>query len=77
MRLARENATKWHLKPGAIGMMGFSAGGHLAAMMGMIAPPDARRDFLDDHSVNTYPIAVSSILYFQRKITGSALTSSK
>jgi acetyl esterase/lipase len=46
MRLARANAAKWHLKPNAIGMMGFSAGGHLAAMMGMVAPADARPDFL-------------------------------
>lgn len=46
MRLTRENATKWNLKPGAIGMMGFSAGGHLAAMMGMLAPSDVRPDFL-------------------------------
>jgi acetyl esterase/lipase len=46
VRLARENAAKWNLKPNAIGMMGFSAGGHLAAMMGMLAPPDARPDFL-------------------------------
>jgi len=46
MRLTRENATKWNLKPNAIGMMGFSAGGHLAAMMGMVAPPDVRPDFL-------------------------------
>jgi acetyl esterase/lipase len=46
MRLARENAAKWHLKPDAIGMMGFSAGGHLAAMMGMVAPADLRPDFL-------------------------------
>jgi acetyl esterase/lipase len=34
------------VKLNAIGMMGFSAGGHLAAMMGMIAPLDARPDFL-------------------------------
>ena len=46
MRLTRENAVKWNLKPNAIGMMGFSAGGHLGAMMGMIAPPDSRPDFL-------------------------------
>ena len=46
MRLTRENATKWNLKLGAIGMMGFSAGGHLAAMMGMVAPLDVRPDFL-------------------------------
>jgi acetyl esterase/lipase len=46
IKLARENAAKWNLKPNAIGMMGFSAGGHLAAMMGMIAPPDVKPDFL-------------------------------
>ena len=46
VRLTRANAPKWHLKPDAIGLMGFSAGGHLAAMMGMVAPPDARPDFL-------------------------------
>jgi acetyl esterase/lipase len=46
VRLTRANAAKWHLKPNAVGMMGFSAGGHLAAMVGMLAPPDARPDFL-------------------------------
>jgi len=46
MRLVRTNAAKWSLKPDAIGMMGFSAGGHLAAMTGMLASPDARPDFL-------------------------------
>src|SRR5579862_5726786 len=46
MVLARKNAAKWNLKPNAIGMMGFSAGGHLAAMMGMVPPPESRPDFL-------------------------------
>jgi len=32
---------------------------------------------LDDRSLNSYTISVSSILYFQRKTTGSALISSK
>jgi acetyl esterase/lipase len=44
--LARKNAEQWHLKAKAIGLMGFSAGGHLAAMMGMVAPPETRPDFL-------------------------------
>jgi acetyl esterase/lipase len=57
MRLMRANASKWNLKPGAIGMMGFSAGGHLAAMMGMIAPPDTRPDFL----VLGYPAIPASL----------------
>lgn len=46
MRLVRANAARWNLKAGAIGIMGFSAGGHLAAMLGMLAPADARPDFL-------------------------------
>jgi acetyl esterase/lipase len=46
VRLTRENAAKWNLKPNAIGMLGFSAGGHLAAMMGMVAPSNAKPDFL-------------------------------
>lgn len=46
VRLTRKNAATWNLKPNAIGMMGFSAGGHLAAMMGMVAPADARPNFL-------------------------------
>jgi acetyl esterase/lipase len=46
MRLTRENAAKWNVKPGAVGMMGFSAGGHLASMMGMLATADVRPDFL-------------------------------
>lgn len=44
--LARKNSLQWNLKSDAIGMMGFSAGGHLAAMMGMIAPTETRPDFL-------------------------------
>jgi len=46
MRLTREHAAEWNLKPNAIGLMGFSAGGHLGAMMGMVAPADTRPDFL-------------------------------
>ncbi len=32
----RENAGKWNINPGRIGIMGFSAGGHLAATAGHI-----------------------------------------
>ena len=42
----RANAARWGIRPDAVGMMGFSAGGHLAAMTGMLAPPEARPNFL-------------------------------
>lgn len=46
MRLVRSRAAEWKLKPEAIGMMGFSAGGMLSVLMG--GEPDAamRHNFL-------------------------------
>lgn len=57
VRLVRAGASKWRLKPGAVGMIGFSAGGNLAALMGITAPEAARPDFL----VLAYP-AVPKVL---------------
>jgi acetyl esterase/lipase len=34
IQLVREHAAEWHINPHQIGIMGFSAGGHLAAMAG-------------------------------------------
>jgi acetyl esterase/lipase len=34
MRLVRQNATAWGIDPSRIGMLGFSAGGHLAVLTG-------------------------------------------
>ena len=33
LRLARSRASEWHINPARIGVMGFSAGGHLAALL--------------------------------------------
>jgi acetyl esterase/lipase len=33
LRLIRSRASEWHLEPGRLGIVGFSAGGHLAARM--------------------------------------------
>lgn len=34
VRIVRENAEAWHIDPGKVAVMGFSAGGHLAASLG-------------------------------------------
>jgi len=34
MRLVRANAAKWNINPARVGIMGFSAGGHLASTVG-------------------------------------------
>lgn len=45
MRLVRTNAAKWHVNPHAVGIMGSSAGGHLASTIATHADVDARPDF--------------------------------
>ena len=58
MKIIRENSGKWNIDKGKIGVMGFSAGGHLAATlsthhnMGPKASPAAKPDF----SILLYPV---------------------
>ncbi|MCF0073527.1 alpha/beta hydrolase [Dyadobacter sp. CY261] len=58
MKLIRQNASKWNIDVNKIGVMGFSAGGHLAATlsthhnMGEKASPDGKPNF----SVLIYPV---------------------
>jgi acetyl esterase/lipase len=42
MRLVRHNAPKWNINPSKIGIMGFSAGGHLASTLGTHFDPGNR-----------------------------------
>lgn len=46
MRVVRAHAAEWNVKTNSVGMMGFSAGGHLAAMVGMLANDAVRPNFL-------------------------------
>ncbi len=52
MRTMRDSATVWHINPRNVGIMGFSAGGHLASSVSTHAPYDVRPDF----SILFYPV---------------------
>ena len=64
MRLVRYHAEEWHLDPGKIGIMGFSAGGHLAASLSThydtgnsdAADPVERVSCRPDFSILLYPV---------------------
>lgn len=45
MRLVRANAQKWHIDTGDVGIMGFSAGGHLASTIATHSKGEAKPDF--------------------------------
>ncbi len=45
VKMARDSAAVWHLNPHDIGIMGFSAGGHLASTIATHAKAEARPDF--------------------------------
>jgi acetyl esterase/lipase len=46
LRQVRAGAARWGLRPDAVGMMGFSAGGNLASLMGLLGPLKLRPSFL-------------------------------
>ena len=52
IRMVREKATSWNIQPNKIGIMGFSAGGHLAATLSTHFEKDTRPDF----SILIYPV---------------------
>ena len=45
MRLVRQHAAEWHINPQDVGIMGFSAGGHLASTIATQATGDAAPNF--------------------------------
>ncbi len=52
MRIVREKAADWNINPNKIGIMGFSAGGHLASTLSTHFEKDTRPDF----SILIYPV---------------------
>jgi len=45
LRTVRDNASAWHINPHDVGIMGFSAGGHLAAITATTSDISVRPDF--------------------------------
>ncbi len=45
MRIVRANAREWHINPNQVGIMGFSAGGHLASTVATQSKGEAAADF--------------------------------
>jgi len=64
MRVIRANAEKWQIKPDKIGVLGTSAGGHLAANLGIATEDLAKTgDELDKFSFNpNFMILVSLVI---------------
>lgn len=52
MHLVRENASQWNIDPANVGIMGFSAGGHLASTLGTHFDQSSRPDFM----ILIYPV---------------------
>ena len=61
IKMVREHARKWHLDPDRIGIMGFSAGGHLAATAGThfdkaYIPNEKKTSLRPDFMILVYPV---------------------
>ena len=71
MRIVRSQAAKWHVKPDNIGVIGFSAGGHLASTLGtqFDKPNNFKKTALDtisarpDFMALIYPVVTMKMDY--------------
>jgi len=55
MKIIKENAEKWHIDENNIGVMGFSAGGHLAATLGTHYDKDEKPQSAKIDSISSRP----------------------
>ncbi len=60
MKIIRERAAEWLVRPNAVGAMGFSAGGHLVVMLATSGDAAVRPDFV----VPMYPAMPGKIEFF-------------
>lgn len=71
IRLVRHNAKKWNVDPTQIGVMGFSAGGHLASTLGTHFAEDVLGDSKDSiNSLSARPdfmVLIYPVITFDKK----------
>ena len=60
VRIVRDSATAWGINPRDVGIMGFSAGGHLASVISTHSAFDVRPDF----SILFYPVISIYFCFF-------------
>ena len=61
IKIVRDSAEKWNIDPNKIGIMGFSAGGHLAASLGthyddVLIKNDSKTNIRPDFMILVYPV---------------------
>lgn len=59
LRMVRDSAAVWNINPSDVGIMGFSAGGHLASTVATHASPEVRPDF----QILFYPVITMDKTY--------------
>jgi acetyl esterase/lipase len=62
MRLVRQNAARWNINPAKIGILGFSAGGHLSAMVSTTYDREMYKPVDDADKISARPDA-SMLIY--------------
>ncbi|MGH7961493.1 MAG: alpha/beta hydrolase fold domain-containing protein [Candidatus Binatia bacterium] len=73
VRWMRQNAAAYRIDPQWIGVFGYSAGGHLAALLGTIRPGDGFDDKADDPSTRIQAVVVGGAPTDLRKFRGGRL----
>lgn len=56
IRMARQKASQWQIDPARIGVMGFSAGGHLASSAGVYKATSSAENLRPDFMILIYPV---------------------
>jgi acetyl esterase/lipase len=84
VQLVRQNARQWRIQPGRVGIMGFSAGGHLAATLGTHyrkaeIPNRGQVNLRPDFMVLAYPVisVPDSLSRVDRMLLGEGVSAQK